>query len=117
MISVDDAAQEFVEFLQMAETPLYSAWRWLGDRGHPMSPAEFLSFVDHLLEQDTVQLWETEFGTGDRSEHFVTPKWLFDRYKELDHDDKSYDPCGFSLSIGMGLTGGQMRSRMGDTSA
>ncbi len=90
-----------IDLVQMAETPLYSAYRWIGKQlGHDVSLTEFLHLVDDLLERDVLQLWSVDQTSHDRTELSQVPEQLEFRYRELGHLEDSFDPFGFSITLG-----------------
>jgi len=53
-----------LELLRMAETPVYSAFRWLGQQlGRPIALQEFVQLVDDLLEKNAIQLRAVDVDT------------------------------------------------------
>lgn len=92
-----------VELVQMAETPLYSAYCYAGRRvGHQCSLRRFLLLIDELLRKDVVRLWEVDLYSGDKSELFCVPQGLLERYRSMQELDEAFDPFGFTLTLGAG---------------
>jgi hypothetical protein len=90
-----------LDLLQLAETPLYSAYRWLGERvGAQLSLPEFLRLVDQMASGDTVRLWSVDPGTSTRKRLPRVPDHLERRYDELGDLDGTYDPLGLSVTVG-----------------
>jgi hypothetical protein len=90
-----------LELLQMAEAPVYSAYRWLGRQlGHELSMAEFLRLLAPLLADDVVRLWTVDITTEERSRWSEIPLGLEERYAEIPDLDDSFDPFGLSLTLG-----------------
>lgn len=89
------------DLLQIAETPLYSAYRWLGRQlGRDIALSEFLQTVSEAIERDVFRLWIVDVRTGDRSELFEVPSDLWRRYVNEPFLDERYDPFGVSLTLG-----------------
>src|SRR4051812_41756790 len=90
-----------VSLVQIAEAPLYSAYRWVGRQvGRDVALSEFLRLVDRLLEQDTLRLWLTDSTSHERERRLQTPGALDQKYAELADLDRSFDPFGLSLTLG-----------------
>jgi hypothetical protein len=90
-----------VELVDIAETPLYSAYCWL--RRHvsgPMSLSGFLEMVDGLVQRDVIRLWSVDIDSGNRTELFQVPASLGGEYLGLEELDDRYDPFGLSISTG-----------------
>ena len=89
------------ELVQMAESPLYSAYRWLGKQlGRRVSLGQFLMLVQGLLDRGVVRLWSIEPETHERDELHVIPEGLKQRYAMYGHSDPAFDPFGLSLTAG-----------------
>jgi hypothetical protein len=83
----------------VAETPLYSITRWVEqESGHPIEMKLVLRIVEDLMTDDRVRLWEVDAVSGDRTELFVMPSALVDRYAANGHTDPSFDPLGLSVT-------------------
>jgi hypothetical protein len=65
-----------------------------------MSLNAFLSLLAGLVAGDVIRLWSVDARSGDRTELFVVPDTLTERYAEVDDLDESYDPFGLSLTLG-----------------
>jgi len=90
-----------LELLQIAEAPVYSAYRWLSRQlGRELSMAEFLRLLASLLEEDVVCLWAVDLTTQERSPWSEIPPDLEERYAEIPDLDDSFDPFGLSLTLG-----------------
>jgi hypothetical protein len=90
-----------LELLQMAESPVYSAYRWLGRQlGRELSMAEFFRLLAPLLEGDVVRLWAVDMATEERSRWCEIPSDLEERYAEIPDLDDRFDPFGLSLTLG-----------------
>lgn len=90
-----------LELVQMAESPLYSAYRWLGRQlGRNLAMSEFLHLVDSLVQQDILRLWSIDPASQERTRSRVVPEELEQRYLRLDDLDKSFDPFALSLTLG-----------------
>lgn len=90
-----------LELLQIAEAPVYSAYRWLSRQlGRELSMAEFLRLLATLLEDDVVRLWAVDIATEERSRWSKVPPDLEKRYAEIPDLDDSFDPFGLSLTLG-----------------
>lgn len=90
-----------VELVDIAETPLYSAYCWL--RRHlsgPLALGGFLEMVDGLVQRDVVRLWSVDVESGDRTELFQVPASLEGDYLGVEELDDRYDPFGLSISTG-----------------
>ncbi|MDQ1443677.1 MAG: hypothetical protein QOI20_141 [Acidimicrobiaceae bacterium] len=59
---------------------------------------EFCRLIINMLEQDYIQLWFV--GEGDRTELYELPSDLAQRYAALAHTDPTFDPLGYSLTLG-----------------
>ncbi|MEA2359864.1 MAG: hypothetical protein QOI62_3124 [Solirubrobacteraceae bacterium] len=91
-----------LKLLQVAEAPVYSAYRWLGRQlGRELSMAEFLRLLAPLLEGDVVRLWAVDVATEERSRWSEIPPDLEQRYAEVPDLDDSFDPFGLSLTLGL----------------
>lgn len=87
-----------IDLVQMAETPLYSAYAWLGKQlGRPVAMAEFLSVVDTMMKADVLRLWQVDTN---RTELYELPSDLRQQYASLRHDEPDYDPLGLSITLG-----------------
>lgn len=92
--------------LQDAETPLYSAYRWVDKQFEDkLSLTAFLEMVDALLDEDVVRLWHVDFDTYERSRLTTVPTRLDADYQEVSELDDTYDPFGFSLTTGEAAPG------------
>lgn len=90
-----------VDLVQIAEAPLYSTYRWLGCQlGRELRFSEFLRIVGRAVEDGILRLWSVDSRSGDRTEYFVAPTDLEARYGAKPKLDDSYDPFGFSLTLG-----------------
>jgi hypothetical protein len=90
-----------VELVDIAETPLYSAYCWLRRLlGGPLALSGFLEMVDDLVQRDVVRLWSVDVQSGDRTEFFRVPASLESDYKRVEELNDRYDPFGLSLSAG-----------------
>lgn len=90
-----------LDLVGIAETPLYSSYRWLDRRlSHKLSLTSFLAFVDGLLASDVVRLWSVDARTGDRTELYAIPESLLGRYSDAAGLDETFDPFGLSLTLG-----------------
>jgi hypothetical protein len=100
---MDPIVRELVELLSNAETPVYSAYRWLGRRlGRELALAGFLELLSSSVDDDVVQLWEVDPLTHERTRiHVVSPS-LEERYRATRHSDAAFDPFGMSLTLGSG---------------
>jgi hypothetical protein len=93
--------QRLLDLLGMAESPLYSAYRWLDDElGQRLSLSAFLLFLNGLLENDSVRLWSVDHESGDRTELFEVSAGLAERYSRYESLDETYDPFSLSLTLG-----------------
>lgn len=90
-----------MDLVQIAEAPLYSAYRWLGRQlGRDVPLSEFLQVVAAAIERDVLRLWSVETETGDRTELYEVPADLERRYRAEPSLDARYDPFGMSLTLG-----------------
>jgi len=90
-----------LDLLRLAETPVYSAYRWLGRQsGHQIALPEFVQLVQDLLDMDVSQLWAIDADTGEATQLQSLPADLATRYASLGHADERYDPLGLSLTLG-----------------
>lgn len=90
-----------LDLVQMAETPLYPAYRWLGRQlGRDLSLAEFLRLVDRLVGDDVLRLWSIDAASQERSRLNAVPEHLEERYRQFDALDDSFDPFVLSLTPG-----------------
>jgi hypothetical protein len=90
-----------VDLVQVAESPLYSAYRWLSrDLGRALALEAFLRLVDGLVARDVLLLWEVDPVSGVRRQLATTPPDLPGRHEALDDLDEQFDPFGLSLTIG-----------------
>ena len=90
-----------LDLIQLAEAPLYSAYRWLGrELGYEISMTGFTQLLAPLVENDVVRLWSVEIGTGERTRWYEIPPDLEQRYAAIEDLDGSFDPFGLSLTIG-----------------
>jgi hypothetical protein len=92
---------EILELVQIAESPVYSTFRWLGRQvGREVSMPEFFRMVDSMIQQDIVQLWAIDPETQVRRRLDTVPPHLEQRYTEIGELDQSFDPLGLSLTAG-----------------
>jgi len=100
--AVNSIELQLLDLLQKAETPLYSAQRWVVRQlGRELAMPEFLRLLAPLLEDDVVRLWAVDASTGERSRRSAVPPDLAERYAaEASHLDDSFDPFGLSLTLG-----------------
>lgn len=90
-----------IELVQMAESPLYSAYRWLGRQlGRELSMREFVRIVDDLSGTGALQIWSIDSQLGTRTILDTVPSDLEVRYSEVGHSDPTYDPFALSLTVG-----------------
>lgn len=91
-----------VDLVQVAESPLYSAYRWLGrEIGRDLSMSEFLRLVDGLIDDHVVRLWAVDPASEERTEVRTLPDDLERRYAQLANElDAGFDPFGLSLTLG-----------------
>jgi hypothetical protein len=90
-----------LDLLQIAEAPVYSAYRWLSRQlGRELSMAEFFRLLAPLLEEDVVRLWAVDITIQERSRWSELPSDLEERYAEIADLDDSFDPLGLSLTLG-----------------
>jgi hypothetical protein len=91
-----------LSLVQIAETPLYSAYAWLGKQlGRDLSLTEFLAVIDRLNSEEILRLWKIDPTTGARVDLAKIPSGLEIRYRTYPNLDPSFDP--FSLSLTPGL--------------
>jgi hypothetical protein len=89
---------QMLELLGDAETPLYSAFRHAQKRASGLSLTEFLRQIDRMIQEDIVRLWlATEV---ERRRLSLVPADLVSRYESSSDLDDSYDPFGFTLTLG-----------------
>ncbi len=90
-----------LDLVQVAESPLYSTYRWLGrEIGRDLSMTEFCRLVDRLIDEQVVRLWAVDPASEERTEVRI-PDDLERRYEQLgDALDASFDPFGLSLTLG-----------------
>jgi hypothetical protein len=92
---------QLLDLVQIAESPLYSAYRWLGRQlGRGLSISEFLRLVDGLVQQDMLRLWSIDPTHQKRSRLSEVPEGLEQRYVRVDDLDESFDPFALSLTLG-----------------
>lgn len=90
-----------IDLVAIAEAPLYSTYRWMGQRlGRELPLGEFVRLVDELIARDVLRLWEVDYGSHDRTELFGVPDDLENRYRATTGLDDSFDPFGLSLTLG-----------------
>lgn len=90
-----------LDLIRIAESPLYSAYRWLGrEIGRDMRLDRFLALIDHLLEADTLRLWLVDPATQERTRLPRVPAQLDARYSAESTLDPAFDPFGLSLTLG-----------------
>lgn len=89
-----------IDLVGMAEAPLYSTYRWVGKHlGRDVPLAEFLDGVDEALRRRSLRLWITD-PRGSRIELTGVPSGLEMRYRDERALDETFDPFGFSLTLG-----------------
>jgi hypothetical protein len=89
-----------VELVAMAESPLYSAYRWLGNQlGRSVPLPRFLSLVNDLMDRDILRLWQVD-DSYDRTELFEVPTQLAEAYLDIAPTTESFDPFGYILTLG-----------------
>jgi hypothetical protein len=94
-----DAA--LLELVQQAETPLYSAYAWLGrEFGRPLPMGRFLKLVNELVAEDKLRLWSVDPDAFERERLASTPRGLAEHYAQLGGLDPAFDPFGLSLTLG-----------------
>lgn len=92
---------QLLGLVQIAESPLYSAYRWLGRQlGRDLSMSAFLYLVDGLVQQDMLRLWSIDPTSQERSRLSEVPEGLEQRYLRVDGLDDSFDPFALSLTMG-----------------
>jgi hypothetical protein len=92
-----------VELIHIAESPLYSAYRWTGRQlGRNVSISEFLRLIDGLVRQEVLYLWSIDQKTQERTRLGAVPDGLAQRYGALSDLDDSFDPFALSLTLGPG---------------
>lgn len=97
-----------LDFVSEAESPLYSAYRWLGRQlGHDLSLTAYLSLVEELITEDAIRLWSVDPATRERVSIDGVPADLEQRYLDLGPLEDDFDPFGLSITLGgrVGLVG------------
>jgi hypothetical protein len=90
-----------VDLVQVAESPLYSAYRWLGrEIGRDVHLDRFLELIDRLLRTDTLRLWLVDPATQERKRLLRVPAELEARYSAEPSLDPAFDPFGLTLTLG-----------------
>jgi hypothetical protein len=90
-----------LELIQIAEAPVYPAYRWLSRQlGRELPMAEFLRILAPLLADDVVRLWAVDLTIEKRSRWREIPSDLGEQYADLADLDDSFDPFGLSLTLG-----------------
>lgn len=91
-----------LDLVQVAESPLYSAYRWLGrEVGRQLPMEAFLELVDDLVDDQALCLWSVDPDSERRTELRSVPRGLERRYAELEGElDGSFDPFALSLTLG-----------------
>lgn len=102
--------RSLLELIRIAETPLYSAYRWLHtDVGRELSLMSFRRMIGKLMADDVLQLWHTDAVTGVRNRLISVPANLEALYASSSDLDDAFDPFGLSLTVG-GATGDNLTS-------
>jgi hypothetical protein len=97
---VNGVEERLIDLVQVAETPLYSAYCWLGRQlGRDVSMREFLRLVDDLVRRETLCLWSIDPTSEKRSRLLEVPKDIKHQYAQLDSDG-SFDPFALSVTLG-----------------
>jgi hypothetical protein len=90
-----------IDLVSIAETPLYSAYRWLDRRlANKLALTSFLALVEGLVTSEAVRLWSVDAHSGDRTELYAVPDHLGEKYSEFTGLDEAFDPFGLSLTLG-----------------
>lgn len=90
-----------LDLVRIAESPLYSAYRWLGrELGRELAMTEFLRLVEELVDQEALCLWSVDIESEERTRLMHAPDRLANDYASLGHTDDSFDPFGLSLTLG-----------------
>jgi hypothetical protein len=90
-----------LDLVSEAESPLYSAYRWLGRQlGHDLSLTAYLSLVEELITKDAIQLWSVDPATHERLSVDGVPADLEQRYWNLGPLEDDFDPFGLSITLG-----------------
>jgi hypothetical protein len=90
-----------LDFVQIAEAPVYTSYRWLGRQlGRDLPMVEFLSLLGRLVEEDAVRLWEVGVTSHQRALLSSVPSNLEQRYANVPDLDARFDPFGLSLTLG-----------------
>lgn len=93
--------RSLLELIRIAETPLYSAYRWLHtDVGRELSLMSFRRMIGKLMNNDVLQLWHTDSVTGVRNRLVSVPGNLEALYASSSDLDDAFDPFGLSLTVG-----------------
>jgi hypothetical protein len=88
-----------MRLLQDAETPLYSAYRFVADTIHPtMRLDEFLTLVNTSMSESQVVLRQVTEGKGREVDSI--PEGLAQKYESVEGLDPRFDPFGYSLRLG-----------------
>lgn len=97
---ISDLEQVILDLVQMAESPLYSTYRWLEhETGRDISFSEFRRVVNGGIEHGVFRLWILDVA-GDRRELIEIPPDLESRYMKEPVLEDSHDPFGMSLTLG-----------------
>ncbi len=87
-------------FLLLGSTdqPLFSAYKYFAQHSGGVALDEFLVEIDRLIELKQIRLFEPQGPT--MKELPRCPTGLAERYRELGHDDATFDPLGYQLALG-----------------
>jgi hypothetical protein len=101
MIDLINALAEIIlDLVQMAESPLYSTYKWVGQQlGRDVAMSEFFRAVDDAIREDLLRLFSVDSGV--RTELFSLPPDLESRYKSEPDLDDAYDPFSLTLTPGI----------------
>ena len=90
-----------IELVRIAETPLYSAYKWLTKEvGRDLSLMGFRKMVSELTSSGVLQLWQIDPVTGERSRLQSVPANLPELYTASPDLDDAFDAFGYSLTVG-----------------
>jgi hypothetical protein len=90
-----------IDLVQVAESPLYSTYRWLGrELGRDVQISGFLHLVDHLVHNQSLCLWLVDLDSQERKRLRRVPPELERRYAAEADLDPAFDPFGLSLTVG-----------------
>jgi hypothetical protein len=90
-----------IDLVQIAESPLYSAYRWLGrELGRDVRLDAFLRLIDQLLRDEKLRLWRVDPESQERTRVFRIPAGIERRYTAEPSLDPAFDPFGLSLTLG-----------------